>query len=636
MDLSHVLDRWQQAFVADLGRTVVPATPDMPGYSEASQQRLRDYLAELAPAQRSGVHVALAAVQAALGRRRDPAGLAAGLDRLATTAAGRLLLHTALMPLKVNHYAGPEAYAAMGLPFVAPPSPHPSQVRPGVLAAADLGELEREGVDVVVVGSGAGGAVVAAELAARGVAVLVVEEGAWFDRRDFAGPAHLRSTRMYRNAALLATVGNPPIFLPVGRTVGGTTTVNSGTCFRAQTRILERWAGQGLPELAPQRLDERFARVEAVLRVTPASPRYVGEVGRIIAQGCDALGLEHGPLPRNAPECDGQGQCAAGCPTEAKRSTEVSYLPLALQRGAALLPQTQVIGVECAGAQVRGVRVRHLPTGQVRTIAVKHLVVAAGSLHTPGLLRAAGVHNPNLGANLSIHPVGAAYAAFDRPTQPLTSIPQGYGIDAFAQAGLLFEGGTVAPELTAGALPLRGPNLQEAMHGYGKMANFGFLVEDKGRGRVLGRLGDLPVVHYPLAPEDAVRLHRGLLLLASVFLEAGARWVRPLLYHDVTLRSQADVRQFSAMALPNSSLQLSAYHPLGTARMARYARDGVCDPRGRVHGARNLWVADGSLLPSSPGVNPQVTIMALADLVAEALADELGAQRRKNRSRRLA
>src|SRR5437899_2072643 len=203
--------------------------------------------------------------------------------------------------------------------------------------ATELDSDDTVECDVVVIGTGAGGAVVAKELAEKGHAVVLLEEGDYNTRADFSGHAADMQRKLYRDMGATLSIGNAVIPIPLGRTVGGSTAINSGTCYRTPARVLSHWVDEfGLDDLAPDKMAPLFDRVESVLGVAPAEPKYLGGVARVIARGCDALGYAHSPLRRNAPECDGQGVCCFGCPTDAKRSTNVSYVPMALKAGASL------------------------------------------------------------------------------------------------------------------------------------------------------------------------------------------------------------------------------------------------------------------------------------------------------------
>jgi hypothetical protein len=526
------------------------------------------------------------------------------------------------LPLKVCHYECQEAYASAGVVYPQHPPFAEIHERPAgtIEDIAELQALQEMELDAIVVGSGAGGAVVAHALASAGWSVLVVEEGAYYHRKTFSASSSEVSLRLYHNQGMGFALGNPPIYLPTGRSVGGTTTINSGTCYRPPHAVLEEWQAMGLEQWGSAQLDPHFSQVEAALGVAPAQSAYLGKAGSVIALGSERMGYSHRPLARNAPDCDGQGRCVFGCPTDAKRSTNVSYIPMALKKGAYLAPQTRLTAILSDSSThntqiVRKAQLFHLPTQTTVTLPCKHLILAAGSLRTPYLLKAAGVKNPWLGRNLSIHPAASVLAEFDQPSS-LQAIPQGYAVESFHQQGLLFEGSTVPLEILAGASSLWGDALQSQMSAYPRLAHFGFMVRDKGRGRLLPAVGGQPTVHYALSPKDAHKIHRGFEILAGIYLAAGAKKVWPQMHAGPVLRDFRDLRAFAARPLSASHIDLSAYHPLGTARLGRSPEMGVVDPQGRVFGWQGLYVADGSILPTSPAVNPQITIMAAASHIA--------------------
>ncbi len=220
--------------------------------------------------------------------------------------------------------------------------------------------------EVVVIGTGAGGAVVGRELAERGLAVVFVEEGEHYRRDAFDGSAIHAHQRFYRAAFAF---GNAIIPLFVGRLVGGSTAINTGTSFRTPSWVLDRWCGEiGTDEFAPQTMARHFDRVESELQVRAAERRVIGPIADVMARGCEKLGWSHAPIRRNAPECDGSGFCDFGCRTDARRGTNLSYIPPALEKGAVLLTglradrvlmeRGRAVGVEGVSAQGRKIRVR--------------------------------------------------------------------------------------------------------------------------------------------------------------------------------------------------------------------------------------------------------------------------------------
>ncbi len=534
-------------------------------------------------------------------------------------ALRRLALRALIAPLKLAHFDDPALYDRLGCVYKTVARPEP---KPAWFTSRVHGALERDEAlecDVVVIGTGAGGAVVARELAEAGVAVVMVEEGHYFDRSQFTGRPFEMQQKLYRRGGSTFSVGNVPIPIPLGQTVGGTTTVNSGTCYRTPDRVLAAWRDDlGLADLAPAAMAPYFERVEAVLEVERAKPEFLGGNGRVIARGATALGLtRHGPLLRNAPACDGQGVCCFGCPTDAKRSTNVSYVPLALRAGAELFTGARVARVIVSDGRATGV-VAH-SGDRVLTVHAKAVVVACGALLTPLLLADTGVRAAQLGKNLSIHPACGAIAEFDEPIASWRGIPQGYMIEDLHEEGILYEGAAMPLEFTMTMSQLIGPELVRLAESFDKVASFGFMVEDSSRGSVHRVAGQL-AVRYWLGPADVAHLKRGLDLLAQIYFAAGARGVHvPVAGFDV-LRSPDDLAAFRRADLHAWDFDLSAYHPLGTARMGRDPASSVIDSDHQVHGMPGLYVVDGAAVPTAIGVNPQVTIMALATRAAERIA----------------
>jgi choline dehydrogenase-like flavoprotein len=624
-----------------LGEALMPAYKGSLGYDEASLGRFEAWLGKMGEETAKTLFWGARLMQRRIGGIRLPrqsGGWKPLLHRYlkgisAANAFERQAFKMLSVPLKICHYDSKAAYEAAGLVYpynLSPEEARRQHKMDGVIdEIEELRALEEVELDAVVVGSGAGGAVIAHALASAGWSVLVVEEGAYIHRRALTMSSTEASLRLYRNKGMSFTLGTPPIYLPTGRSVGGTTTVNSGTCYRPPERVLESWQRMGLVGWGMEDLRPHFEAVEAVLEVGRAQKPYLGRAGEAIAQGSERMGYQHNPLLRNAPACDGQGRCAFGCPTEAKRSANISYIPLALRCGAYLAPQTRFEGVIsepisegfASYEAVRKIRLYHHPSKRHLTLPCRHLILAAGSLNTPLLLKAAGIKNRWLGRNLSIHPAASVIAEFEESGSP-QAIPQGYAVESFHEQGLLFEGGTVPLEILGGASFLWGEALQAQMAAYPRLVNFGFMMEDKGKGRLFGQRGEMPIIHYSLSPKDVKKLHRGLEILTGIYLAAGAKRVWPQLQGEYEIRDFRALRAFAAQPLEASRLELSAYHPLGTARMGVSPHDGVVDSKGRVFGWRGLYVADGSLLPSSPAVNPQITIMAAASYLAAMLCQE--------------
>ncbi len=618
-----------------LGEAALPPGRLLPAPGEAAFRRLEALLSEGAPAVFHSYRAGLWSLELGTVARRGArfSALPFGrrlevLDGMAASPALRLALRGLLLPLKISHYDDPGLHAALGCRFEVekPRALEPARWRSQLSEAGALPDGEALECDVVIVGSGAGGAPLAKKLAERGHAVLILEEGPHLTRLDFTGRPMEMMKKAYRKRGLTVALGNAAIPIPVGRAVGGTTVVNSGTCFRLPEATLAEWRDEhGLEGFTQDALAPFYEEAERFLEAGPSSKRALGRPAELVARGCDALGYSHHALVRNAPGCDGQGLCCFGCPTDAKRSANVSWIPAALDRGAQLLTGFQVehvlveretaVGVSGVARDAEGRPVR-------LTVRARVVVLACGTLSTPLVLLRDGLGNASdqVGRNLSIHPATAAIGVFDEPLAGWNTVPQGYAIDEFADEGIMFEGAHVPLDLTAGAVSSHGPAFTALMEKYDRTVGFGFMVKDRSRGRVgPGKDGE-PRISYWLGDHDVAKLRRGTEILARVFFAAGAREVWPAVFGFERLRGEEDVKALSRASLAARDFDLTAYHPLGTCRMGADPLRSVVGPTGETHDVHNLFVCDGSALPSSLGVNPQLTIMALA-LRASAFVD---------------
>jgi choline dehydrogenase-like flavoprotein len=421
-------------------------------------------------------------------------------------------------------------------------------------------------------------------------------------------------------------LGNVGIPVFSGRAVGGSTVINSGTCYRAPERTFSSWRSRfGLgADFTPDALAPYYERVEGMLQVTRADAAHLGAIGPIIARGAERLGYSHGPLRRNAPDCDGQGVCCFGCPTGAKRSTDVSYIPEALKRGVKLVTAARVDTIDVVAGRARGVTASLGPLRRTLTVKADAVVIAGGALMTPLLLRRNGLGaRPSLGKNLSIHPASKVFALFDERVEQWRGIPQGYTIDHFADEGLMFEGASVPFAVASMGVPWTGRRYMELMEQYPHLATFGFMIQDTSRGEVRAGPGGAPLILYNMNERDVRLMQRGFETLCAVFQAAGARRVLPLLPGHDEVNTKAALEELGRSRVRPGDLEVTAYHPLGTCRIGE--DDASClGPDHELRDAKAVYVCDGSAVPSSLGVNPQMTIMAMALRAAEIVDSRLG------------
>ncbi|MFE5947486.1 GMC family oxidoreductase N-terminal domain-containing protein [Streptomyces sp. NPDC056480] len=476
----------------------------------------------------------------------------------------------------------------------------------------------RSTADAVVVGSGAGGAMAARALAQAGMRVTVIEEGEHHTTASFARGTPLdRFVRLYRDGGATFAYGNPPLLLPSGRAVGGTTVVNSGTCYRTPDRVVRRWNatfGFSLADQLASHLDE----VERDLNVRSASMDVLGRNGELALSGARKLGWQAEPLRRNAVGCAGSCQCVVGCPTGAKQSMQVSILPHACAAGARIVTRARVLRVlvdrdRPGGPRAAGVRVKRADGSELEILAPL-VVVAAGSLETPPLLRRSGLgSHPRIGRNLSVHPAVSVAGRFDEPVRPWKGVMQSAGIEEWHAQGILLEATSAPPGMGSFVLPGTGRDLRRELLESDHLATLGAMIADRPSGRVLGRQG--AHVHYALDPSDGRRLISALRAAGSVLFAAGASEVLTGIPAAPAARSEKELEDLLTNTVPRQ-LHLSAFHPTGTVAAGGNPQQTPCDPQGRLRGIRGVLIADGSVLPSCPEVNPQLSIMAASLAIA--------------------
>jgi choline dehydrogenase-like flavoprotein len=497
--------------------------------------------------------------------------------------------------------------------------PPAQPIEPRVEDGARLGGERTVECDVCVIGTGAGGAVVAKELAEGGMSVVMLEEGRHFTTDDFTARPREMSTILYRDAAQVVTVGNTPIILPLGKGVGGTTMINSGTCFRTPEPVLEMWGERfGLDPLNAFELDPFFRRVERELNVTQVPEDRAGRNALVVRRGAEALGWSGDFIWRNARGCVGSGVCSFGCPTSAKQHVGLSYVPRAWAAGATTYTECRAEKIDHDGRRATAVLARTAAGGTVR-VSCTRIVVACGAIHTPVFLARQGLagRSGELGRNLAIHPATAVRALLDEEIDMASGVPQSYFIDEFADEGIMLEGAAGPPDYAAMSFPFAGEKHRELMLQFRNISQFGLMVSDVSRGWVRERAGRVEI-RYDLCAEDTATFARGIERLCELYVAAGARAIYPPVTGVAELTG-GDLEPLRRAQVRAQDLVLMAFHPLGTARADARPDHGVVDGDLCLHDMENVWVADASVIPSSIGVNPQITIMALATRLAYAL-----------------
>jgi choline dehydrogenase-like flavoprotein len=474
--------------------------------------------------------------------------------------------------------------------------------------------MTRLDTDVLVIGSGAGGAVTAATLAGAGRDVTVLEEGPWIDP-DAMEPFSLdEMVAKYRHTGLAAALGSPGIVYAEGRCVGGSTEINSGLYRRPSKETLDRWRGlTSIVDFDDDHFYDACAEIEQALSVQTVPGRYSPASTRL-RDGAEALGWMHDEIPRwmtypHGPDAT-RGQ---------RQSMTRTFLPRALDAGARILVEHRVDRLvhdrsRAFRAELTG------PDALPVTVDFEHVVVCAGAIQTPALLQRSG-HRGLVGRGLAVHPTVKLAARFDEPVNAVDDVPV-HQVKEFSP-DLSFGGSASQPGLVALALTDHWPVMRDAITSWRDMAVYYAAISSEGRGRVtaLPGLRD-PLVTYRLTARDRALLGQGLARLTLVMLAAGAGEVYPSFRGAPIVRSRRDLADvtgsFAAGAASVMTVHLCSTVPMGEDR-SRAAADSF----GRLHGADNVYVNDASLLPDAPGVNPQASVMAIAMRNARRLAETL-------------
>lgn len=525
----------------------------------------------------------------------------------------------------------------------------PDPVRDGiargwkVFDAATFDSDRRFEADVIIVGSGAGGGISAEVLANSGLSVIIVEEGPLKTSRDFRMREADAYAQLYQESAARKTA-DKGITILQGRAVGGSTTINWTSSFRTPEATLAWWQREhGLPFATGEAMAPWFAQVERRLKV--ASWEGAPNANNAILQrGAAKLGISSAIIPRNVHGCWNLGYCGMGCPVNAKQSMLVTTIPAALAQGATLISRARAEHLVLRGDRVEELVCTALdeggvvPTGRVLRITARHVVLAGGAINTPALLLRSRAPDPSgqLGRRTFLHPTLVSAARFDERVDGWDGAPQSVYSDHFLAGqpidgplGYKLEVPPLHPLLLATTMPGFGEGHAAAMHDFPHLSAMlallrdGFHPESTG-GRVRVRGDGSAELDYPLGELEWDGARRALLTMAELQFAAGARSVQPVHELARAYTSWGEARREIA-ALPQRlhHTRVVSAHVMGGCAFGGNEKTSVTNPEGRYRGIANLSVHDGSLLPTSIGANPQLTIYALAARLASRLAQQL-------------
>jgi choline dehydrogenase-like flavoprotein len=503
-----------------------------------------------------------------------------------------------------------------------------------IIESKDISKPVRESADVCIIGSGCGGGATAKILAQAGKKVIVVEEGGYFKTEDFQPTEEFAFSNLYRQRAGQAT-DNLAVTVLQGKCIGGSSTVNWTTSLRTPDFVLEQWAAKfGVEGMRTKDLDPYFSRIEKYINVHDEPDENHNLQNRIILDGAQKLGYRAKASGRNTKDCAKIGACGFGCPIGAKLSVNVTYIPDAIKAGATVFADFRADKIEVYGNRKKVVgaiidRSTQKPVSDF-VIEAPVVVVSASSIFSPLLLLKSRLANSSgeVGRNLTFHLTSALLGMFDHPMYPSSGIPQSALCDEFLNkngdaGGFWMEAVPATPTLAALAIPGFGARHRSLMHQYPNVGATIVLVKeiDSG-GRVTVNDYGRPSISYDLGAKDLEYLKQGLKATAEVQFAAGAREVLTLHATETVFKSVDEISsRLSHSDWGTNEIALYSAHPLGTCRMGGDPRHSVVGSQCQSHDVKGLFVIDGSVTPTSLGVNPQITLLAIAEKSAEWIAE---------------
>ncbi|HEX8692999.1 MAG TPA: GMC family oxidoreductase N-terminal domain-containing protein [Longimicrobium sp.] len=523
------------------------------------------------------------------------------------------------------------------VPRIAPPrlDPVADPWARGMTEGARLPADTRVRADVCVVGTGAGGAVAAARLAEAGYEVVVLEEGGFWRGEDFTEREAEMTPLLYADGGARAT---DDLAVPMlqGRGVGGGTTVNWLIMLRTPGWVLEEWAAEhGLAGMSAAELAPEFERVEEETHTRAVPDDAHNPPNRALLDGARALGWSARAVRINAKGCVRSGFCGLGCRYDARQGTAAVHVPAALAAGARLFTDARAERVEVAEAGGRAplkrvhAAVLDRATGRPRgglVVEAPVVILAAGAVGTPALLQRSGLGGGGVGRFLRLHPTTVVAGRYEREMYCAGGVSLSAVCDEFLRTGgdaygFWIECPPFYPALAAVALPGFGAPHAELMGHFRQTAPFIVLARDgadraRSNGEVaVNRRGSVRI-RYRLGPRERELLRRGMKAAARIHFAAGAAEATTVHVDPCRMTSPAELAGIDRRPVGPNQLGVLSAHVNGTCRLGTDPATSGCTPDGERHGVPGLYVVDGSILPTAPGVNPQETIMALASVLA--------------------
>lgn len=483
-------------------------------------------------------------------------------------------------------------------------------------------------VDAVIVGSGAGGAITAYELASKGKKVIILEAGPYVPSEQFTEMLAMAMGTLYQDHGG-QTNQNGDIAILQGACVGGSTVVNAAFCVRPPDYYLKMWARDfGTSNLTMATLTPYFERVEKNLHIRPNAPGETSAGAELIKIGLEALGLPAGNATRNVKDCALTGFCFSGCLADRKQSMLVTYLPWAVAKGAKIYSDTKVVKVLVEGGIAKGVigEIIDPKSGKKKAdirVNAPIVVLAAGPVQTPLLLLRNGIANSSgqVGKNFSCHPTLSLTAEFEREIADYHGATHSLSMDKHIlpeDGGYVLLNAIQEPiEASFEVEPGTGKPYMQYMSRYKNFIRLITLIHDKSHGEVTWRDG-VKQINYAVDNDDFDNMKKGLKTNARVLFAAGAKRVYIPSSHKLDIESVEQVDPIiDGLRNEPARYRYTSFHPQGSCRMGADPRTTVVNPKGETHDVKNLYIADASIIPTSHGYPTSLTVYALSTYIAD-------------------
>jgi choline dehydrogenase-like flavoprotein len=482
--------------------------------------------------------------------------------------------------------------------------------------------------DVVIIGSGAGGAINAYELAKQGKKVVVLEAGPYVPSSKFSEMLAVGMGTLYQDEGGQANT-HGDITVLQGACVGGSTVVNAALCFRTPDYYLDLWAKEfGLTNLTSKLMAGYFDTIEKNLSIDTNGAHETSIGAHLIAQGLEKLKIKRGVARRNIRECALTGFCFSGCKTDRKQSMLVTYLPWACNHGAEIYADTRVTRIITKNGNASGVEAvivdpKTKTVKSMMKVSAPIVVLAAGPIQSPMILQQSGIANSSgqVGKNFACHPTLSVTAVFESPVNDFHGATHSLYVDTHTlpeEGGYLLLDALQEPvEASFQAEPGTGKPYVAYMEKYRNTIRLITLIHDKNVGEVRLKDGVKEII-YEVDDSDFEAMKKGLKYNAQILFAAGAQFLYLPTSDRTVIESVDDIdRVIDQLKNEPSRYRYTSFHPQGTCRMGADPSKTVVNPYGETHDVKRLYIADASLLPTSIGYNPSETVYALANYIAD-------------------